>query len=685
PEDRPLAMEVARRFAPGVEAVLEWPPPGLDRLRKRVRSPLAALSFLLALWFSAGFLSQMGMGQSFDTIIFSMLSGMGVILSLWILPVAVIALVWAALELARANRLKYGWGTLLDVAADFRGDTGQLIAGLREYSALSVPRRRRLQIGRRWAFASEVTVIITFIPGCLAFLSFGGKGFLGALVLAVAFLLPAGPVLAFIGFRAYEFLKTVGARRRLKAKRAPIENLVRLVEPWHRSLNLIGGQMAKAAGRTLPSPSGWVGAAGVITIFLSGLLVASPILFSGATAPLWPVLAIPKYSNYRGRFFLARALENVRLAPDPSFSQAEASVLFWEVVGSSDPQNEVLTGIQTSYQEWTPDPILAPVSQDGMPYPDVVDSLMVMASRGLQPGTIAWIWQNASHPVLDAASRLAYAPGLDLMDARIPNPIPEDFVLPHLPSYRPLRDVAQWKNYRAAAFLSEGSVVEAERELRETISLGLLLTEQADFAVNLLGTAIIGTARPHLVQLYEVTGRAQEASQILGWMAEAEDRGRESIEIPGIGNPADAGRLSSAALATFRFVALDENAMPGVRFSSLHALAVTTPCTGPGRIMTDPDSSWASIRDEASRNLVHRTGDREYLQLIDEAPARIVHDVPNEGLRGILFSVSQFSGAVFRNPRIPGCTALALAMVSSPTSGSSRVRQYLDDVNLLEW
>ena len=44
--------------------------------------------------------------------------------------------------------LGYGWGTLMEVIADRRADTGSLIAGTREYAVLTVNERAVLRVLR---------------------------------------------------------------------------------------------------------------------------------------------------------------------------------------------------------------------------------------------------------------------------------------------------------------------------------------------------------------------------------------------------------------------------------------------------------------------------------------------------------------------------------------------------------
>ena len=84
PADRPSAEEVARRFAPGQEAALEWPPPGLEGLQGKAYVTLYALmgavvllAFPLALAMELAGSVQASITEGWSGTVLSGLAGVG--------------------------------------------------------------------------------------------------------------------------------------------------------------------------------------------------------------------------------------------------------------------------------------------------------------------------------------------------------------------------------------------------------------------------------------------------------------------------------------------------------------------------------------------------------------------------------------------------------------------------------
>ena len=165
PNERPTADEVMLALTPGAADALEWPPPGLERARgalwRLVLMPAAGTVFLLFPLLLFVHLGSRGVSEGPTAWPFFLAAS-----SL----LGFVAFVRAGLRawrlrdvLSRAARLGYGWGTLAEVIADRRGDSGSLIAGTREYAALSPAERARLRALR----VAQATLLFLASPMAL--------------------------------------------------------------------------------------------------------------------------------------------------------------------------------------------------------------------------------------------------------------------------------------------------------------------------------------------------------------------------------------------------------------------------------------------------------------------------------------------------------------------------------------
>ncbi len=151
PGERPAAAEVARALLPAAHTPVEWPPPGLERLRGRVATALRWQAGMLALTAAATELAELqpALGPSGGELfapLAAMLAALGVVA--WMIA-------WGfALEGVRwARRSGYPLGIAVDVALDTHPDTALLVGGLGRYAALGAERGRRLLRRRRWGAA----------------------------------------------------------------------------------------------------------------------------------------------------------------------------------------------------------------------------------------------------------------------------------------------------------------------------------------------------------------------------------------------------------------------------------------------------------------------------------------------------------------------------------------------------
>jgi len=197
PSERPLAADVARALLPGRDVAVEWPPPGLDRLRGRGAELAARLGtaaavgllFFLILraeptpllpeWHAEPFVA-------FDATLVWYLGIGSCLTSLLALVPLVGWRVWCVATLLRAGRRSgYPWAVLLDVAWDQRADTDAFLNGVGVYALLLEPERRRMMVLRRrqagFAAASIVLAVVSPLLW-LAGVTGGWAGNLGAVL-----------------------------------------------------------------------------------------------------------------------------------------------------------------------------------------------------------------------------------------------------------------------------------------------------------------------------------------------------------------------------------------------------------------------------------------------------------------------------------------------------------------------
>ena len=153
----------------GASVLLEWPPPGLERIRDDFRLTLRLLLI-------GGLVSGIPIValSVFDreSLVRQILPQNLLVVFVAILGMAVFGVACAGLSrllraAAQAVADGYGWGTVAEAAADTRGDTGALIAGAREYAALSPDQRSAL---RRYRVAGALLRLGAGLAPTLGFL-----------------------------------------------------------------------------------------------------------------------------------------------------------------------------------------------------------------------------------------------------------------------------------------------------------------------------------------------------------------------------------------------------------------------------------------------------------------------------------------------------------------------------------
>lgn len=509
--ERPAAEQVAARLLPGGSMALEWPPPGLERLHgalPRFSRRAGLSSALLAMAVLGLALNEPGTPAAIPPLVFEFSALLGGVLLLQ--AIAANRLVGDA---GRALRRGYEWTTLLEVMADFRGDTGLLIAAQRDFAPLSSVPRQRLRLIRIVAALTAFAAAAAPLPALLVAVRLGAAGAIGPLGAATLTMMPSLLLLAVVqSLRLVESRFVKRPRARGAAAAPPVSPLA--VQAWNSSLR--SAQAALPLPKLLPGPlstrllSGAVALAITVAVLAMTPLIALPML-----GRVMGAVAEPLYSNAYQRFRAAEVARPWRPAIEAGITPLEAGMALHRL-SLPDPRFSDLL---------QPDPALPePISIRnissvlGQLNAARLDSLLVQAARGGLPvrerQAIAQLAAQPGWSLVRAAARAArpdVARTRHTAEALASVPLSELSI----PRIMMLRDVGNAAAAVAALRLMDGRTREAESWLRDPIGLGFNVMHYGlSRAETLVGSTILNNGLERLETFYRLTGRAGEADRI---------------------------------------------------------------------------------------------------------------------------------------------------------------------------
>ncbi|MGD2135797.1 MAG: serine/threonine-protein kinase, partial [Gemmatimonadales bacterium] len=327
PTARPSAQEITRRLIPGAGTLLEWPPPGLERLA----GVMPRLSFRL--WLGSLFVIVAALGMiALGTRLSSAMTSLGTV-ALWLVATAGVAMfgtvarraIGLGRDIPRAIRAGFGWATVAEVAADRRHDTGRLIAGMREYAGLTAEERDVLRKRRVWREICSLLGAVLPLPATLVLVRAGSAGVAGAGATPWIVLGPSVALLIAAALFELGEERTVGPARRLIEQRGRRrEAPARMVAPWYDSFESVRhGQLLGRGTRRWPWAA-WVGGVTALLATLGASAVLAPIAIVGTVGPvLWQVMGA-NYGNMLERALLAEVARPFALPVDTSITPLEA-------------------------------------------------------------------------------------------------------------------------------------------------------------------------------------------------------------------------------------------------------------------------------------------------------------------------------------------------------------------------
>jgi serine/threonine protein kinase len=633
-ERRPTAAECQDRITHGASILLEWPPPGLEHLNDKLRRALRPTALGGAL---IGVPLVLLAAFDRDSYVRDLLPPIEFVLSVAALGffvfllgcVRVLGFFRAA---GKCVDTGYRWGTVAEAAADWRGDTGALITGAREYATLHPAQRSTLRRNRVLATAfllvSAVTPVLGFAIGALV----AARTPRGP---AVVFWSSLAASLVFIGVWAvlswFEERRLRRARSRRLALSSVQERPAELAASWTESFDQVRMGQRMGAGPAGRRRAVWRSVVAVIVVTLVAALGAEALILASAVNNVMLAGVVPRFNAVREKIRRVERLDAYVVPADSNITAERAGQALY-AVGESGPR--------VRRQQWQAEAKIA-IPQFRLPAGDgpfgAVNNLpdaFVAARRGFTDAQRRWLRQLADNPGLAEFRLAANARRLDLGSAlyAIPPGSRVGILDFPIPAFMGIRNAAYSNTAAAALDLGAGQPRDAERRLREVISVGfLMMRDGRTLMENLMGATIVDKGRLSLEAFYQATGRAAEAravspatDPVLDLAVDPDGRQRVPVE--------EMARM-------LRRIALDSTEIRGMRWEMLATYSLM-PCADARQILFGPDSVHTSVMDEARASLVRSPSDSIYFSMIEQPMNRRYMVRDGQPLTRVPFTVS---------------------------------------------
>ena len=649
PLERPTAEEVMLALTPGAVDALEWPPPGLEKARaavwRMIPMPMLGTLLLLAPLLAVVTLGRAGIGDASSAwpwlLAISSVAGFAAFaregLRLWRLRA----------PLFHAARLGYGWGTLLEVLADRRGDTGSLIAGTREYAALSANERAALRLLR--VLKAELLVLaapLALVAAVLSLALRGGQHDGERALVASSLWTLAGFVTVGFACGIYERLRLATIRRK------------RALRPRHVSEMELAPAWLAAFERSREGQ--WFGSGAPVRRFVtvSAALAGGLVILLSAAVLLMVNMAtaggrVVNSIIFPGAFFPATyrtprhtGVESYRLSADGSTTPMEAGEALLTIASTGRPRapSPLEKRQSLDYPAWRrvmPGPTLFPRPSE-LPW---TSAAILAAEHGLTAEQRDVLTRASAHPARDEFSRAARADSADIYGALLKLPLPRPlspFAFPQLRMYA-VNDAAESQAARVALDVADHRAAAAERHAREIISIGLLLLDSHRLGDNRTGAAIIAQGVSTLESVYIATGREREARTLL-----------DSVMSEGPRRERPPTRLTMTALGiTMRNATLSR----GSRMEVLFPLLLHS-CADPRQLLFGVDDDFKHAVSYARDSLARFPAERAWVDGMSDwiAGTDSAHDAPEDA--SMYVSLAALLDRVVGGRRFASCAGL---------------------------
>lgn len=599
-------------------AVHPWPPPHLEPLLGaawRVGGAAVAGSALLY----APLLHRLTVGHT------GVPSPGGA--AVWLAEaVALVGLIVLAAAASRARRLLagartalnagHGRWTVLEVAADHRGDAALVACGAREYAELPPEARMLLRVNR---VAAGILALLAGAAPTLGFLATMLLAYAGAASPAVAWGLTLGPIpllggLALAARGAEHMLLAVPRRTWAReAADAVARDVARWTERFEATRSAEPGRGSAGAPATLRILGPATAAATLVVAFLAVVIGATAFRARGVAD------AVPRSSGLATRIAALEAARPYRLPPDSTITAEAAGHALHALTlagrhAEADPRFLLPERL---YDEPLTRPAGTTPFRSRMPTADWVHA----AAAGLSAEQATFLRERAAHPALAEFATLARAAEIDIVGTRYVLPFPDGHAEWDLPVPRGsnVQVAAEAMTARALLALDAGRTAEAETTLREILSAGLLLADEATFYLDaMVGTSIASLGLTLLVALHEATGRVTEAAQI----ARLWETARRAAAVAGGNTRATAAGIGARAGVPPADVALDPDAPRALRWERALAHVMLTECASLRHRLFGESADYRAWKDEVRAALVRTPGEEALFEVVVASPVR---------------------------------------------------------------
>lgn len=591
------------------DGLLRWPPPGLERLQgdawlvvrgAALASLILVLPLLLTISETDGFATLGPLGGAWWVILVTTTVGLALALEAW-------ATLYRLLRRgARAVDQGYEPGIIARVAADSTRDTGFLIQGARWYSTLSEADRRLLGNVRVTGAALNVCGMCWTSLGFSISVLMAARGALTPITMVWLTLGP-GAVLLILGALTRGVENTMVRRARAAWFKQPwVDDLeTEEVRDWSAQVKSEAPGDAATAARARRLRVG-----ATFVAFLGALSLLPPLLLvpTSAIGPVLTAVAVPRFVRTQQKAAEFEAYRDYRVTVDPGVTQAEAGQLLHELiwVGRSAAARPV--PFENTPQRSHPEAFIpqSAFTLEGVIAPRWGTSF-IREYRTLSPEVVDVFRELTAHPALAVFSRLARASGADIATARWSDLSDAGFGALPVPRFSAIRGASYLQVARAALFLRDGRVADAEEALRKIISVGFLLVDEGPMIVdNIVGLELVRTGGEALDALFGATGRVGEEDAIQSIRA-ATGRAARQIRDESI---TDLEEL----LTKLPPLALDENALRGLRWEAFVLTNTLVPCLNLRGMVFGPGEDYDAWVEGVRSSLVRGPGEEAMFQ-----------------------------------------------------------------------
>lgn len=337
---------------------------------------------------------------------------------------------------------------------------------------------------------------------------------------------------------------------------------------------------------------------------------------------------------------LGRAGASIRMQP-----HAQRPPLPW----IDDPLRPVLFKTATQGSSWE-----GPSSR----------SILEAVGRGFSSDEIAYLQMVATAPVWQDWGVIARARAGDIAGASLVLPFSKDATADEvpIPRFAATKELAYASVSRAAYFMARKQPDSAEVALRETISAGFFIADNAPTVIHeLIGLVIVDIGLDGLVRFYALSHNAAGPRLKAAYdsVLAARTGKPRAIAMDG-GGPAAAQATSEPAVRRQLVASVTDPSIPrAVRLDLLGALSISS-CTNIRELLFGPNEDIRDAFARARKELVRYPSDAALIELREERAERgFPRDKRPLGAQ-LMLGAASIEGAVLHNRRIRGCTELLL-------------------------